>query len=135
MKTPSKDEVAAIVLRKRINDKIDQAIATGKRHRQSEFEIDLLDKVFRPFCHLLHAEKDNPVADSNEVRDSVAAFAANLLIEMLVNIAERDDGDEAINQGNIMLRQLVEHFNSGVMVNYGLTSQPVHAKVSESKGD
>lgn len=121
MKTPVKNDVEKILLRKKANDKIDEAINTGKKHNTDPFEIVLLDKVMRPYALALIDERFRPDADAVAAREAVCAFAANLLSEFLIQIAERDDIEEAVTQANNMMAAFSEHFGFCMQVNYGLT--------------
>jgi hypothetical protein len=135
MKAPAKDDVQKILLRKKANDKIDEAVNTGKKHGADPFEVVLLDKVMRPYALALIDERFRPDADAVSARDAVCSFAANFLSEFLIQIAERDDLDEAVTQANNMMTTFSEHFGFCMQVNYGLTGAVARGSVVVQGGD
>lgn len=121
MKAPANDQVKQILLRKQINDKVDAAIATGKRHSQPRFDIAMLDRVFRPYCHELAAERYGG-GDSAEVLDAVCAATANMVVEFIRNVVPTGDAvqtREAFDMGDIMVAKFAEYMSRGIMINYG----------------
>lgn len=134
MKAPANDQVQTILRRKRINDKVDQAVETGKRHKQPRFDIAVLDKVFRPFCHELDAERYGG-GDSEEVLDATCAVVANMVVEFVCNVVPTGDAvqsREAFDTGDRMIGKVAEYLSRGLMINYGqdhLTAPDEHGKV------
>lgn len=123
MKNPELRLVEKTNARMRCNRRIDEAIQTGKKHGGTKFEIALLDTVMRPYVLALVDERFRLNPDPNDARETVSNFAANIVSEFIVNIAERDDPAEAIKQSRIMIGQLMDALATCLQVNYGLTEQ------------
>ncbi len=121
MKIPANDQVKQILLRKQINDKVDAAVASGKRHNQPRFDIAMLDKVFRPYCHELATERYGD-GDSDEVLDAVCASVANMAVEFIRNVVPTGDAlqtREAFDMGDTITGKFAEYMSRGIMINYG----------------
>lgn len=129
MKSPDPSFAERAKLCSRANDRIDEAVKTGKKHGSHPFEIDLLDKVMRPFSLALIRERYRPDSDPNETREIVAQFAANFVSEMINNIAEKDDPEEAVKQARIMLTMFADDLAMCLQVNYGLTPDQARGRV------
>lgn len=131
MKSPDPHLVEKVRLRQRANLRIDEAIKTGKKHGADPFDIEMLDKVMRPFSMTLIEERYRPGSDPNLIRDAVCSFAANMVNEMLMQIAERDDPEEAVKQSRIMLGLFADFFTQCMQVNYTLTAEQVRGMVGQ----
>lgn len=132
MKAPDPHIVEKVNARTKANARIDEAIKTGKRHSADPFDIDMLDKVMRPFSMVLIEERYRPDSDPNIIRDAVCSFTANMANEMIMQVAERDDPAEAVKQARVMLGLFSDFLTQCLQVNYGLTAAQVRGMVEST---
>jgi hypothetical protein len=132
MKSPDNRTVEKVKLRMRANARIEEALRTGRKHNADWLELELLDKVMRPFSLALTEERYRQGSDANEMRQIVAQYAANMLVEAILQIAERDQPEEAIKWARIMLGELADNLATCMQVNYGLTPGEARANVDST---
>lgn len=128
MKAPDATLVEKVRLRAASNARIDEAIKTGRKHDAAWAEVELLDKVMRPFSLIVIEDRYREGSDPNEMKEIVALFAANFAMEFIKNVAEKDDVEEAIRQTQSMMAMFADNLATCLQVNYNLT--PTQARVN-----
>lgn len=132
MKSPDPHLVEKVRLRTRANQRIDEAVKTGKKHDAAWLETELLDKVMRPFSILLIEERYREGSDPNEMHEIVAQYAANMVTEAILQIAERDDPEKAVHWARVMLTNFADDLAMCLQVNYGLTPAAARGMVDDT---
>lgn len=102
--------------RETIDPNVDKAIALGRDQGLPELDVSLIDRVFRPACHVL-LDAQEAGATTEEVRDAIALLAANLISETILRMIERGDVEGAMMLAQDMVNDMANHLGQALVQN------------------
>ena len=102
---------------------IDAQLVRARLYDASELQLTLIDKVFRPYQHLLEA---NRAAESNvlEFINATAWLCATISMETVLNTVADSSSDAVLNGSNELMRAFHQHLQEITAMHLGKMSNP-----------
>ncbi len=105
-----------------IERKINDAIFDAAKHGAPKLDVQMMDKVLRPFLHLIEdAHTGNELGDADDFIDSILSACANMMGEVVVRTVEKNtpmSARKAEDRGQQMINKLSQYFIQNLKANF-----------------
>lgn len=115
---PLPDDVAAD-----INNYVDRVMSAGREASVDYIQVDLVDRVLRPFLHIVEAAREDRM-DSAVAEHAIVDLMSNLFAEFLTRVHNDHDAVLVRVHANEMMLDLARRLAVCLDHNYGPVKAP-----------